>query len=78
MARLLQTERDTRQHIAAVPKVTAPLVDTRTFGKALIFTGQDKDWRVWSFQLTAYMGSANPKSIEYRAGLRWKKTRSQP
>ena len=26
---------DTRQQVAAVPKVAAPLVDTRTFGKAL-------------------------------------------
>ena len=43
-------------------------MDTRTIGKALTFTGEHKDWPEWSFQLTAYMGSANPKSIE---ALRW-------
>ena len=71
MARLVQTERAfiyTRQQVAAVPKVTAPLVDTRTIGKAPTFTGEHKDWPEWSFQFTAYMGSANPKSIE---ALRW-------
>ena len=70
-ARLIQTEQallDTRQQLAAVPKVTAPLVDTRTIGKAPTFTGEHKDWREWSFQFTAYMGSANPKSTE---ALRW-------
>ena len=68
MARLIQTEQalmDTRQQVAAVPKVTAPLVDTRTIGKAPTFTGEHKDW---PFKFTAYMGSANPRSIE---ALRW-------
>ena len=59
---------DTRRQVAAVPKVTAPLVDTRTIGKAPTFTGEHKDWPEWSFQFTAYMESANPKSIE---ALRW-------
>ena len=71
MTRLVQTERalmDTRQQIAAAPKAAAPLVDTRTIGKAATFTGDHKDWPEWSFQLTAYMGSATPKSIE---ALRW-------
>ena len=71
MARLVQTERaliDARQQVAAVPKVTAPLVDTRTIGKAPTFTGEHKVWPEWSFQFTAYMGSANPMSIE---ALRW-------
>ena len=39
MTRLVQTERalmDTRQQVAAVPKVAAPLVDTRTIGKAAL------------------------------------------
>ena len=69
--RLVQTERalmDTRQQVAAVPKVAAPLVETRTSGKAPTFTGGHKDWPEWSFQFTAYMESANPKSIE---ALRW-------
>ena len=42
MARLVLTERalvDTRQQVAAVPKVTAPLADTRTIGKTPTFTG---------------------------------------
>ena len=55
MARLVQTERalmDTRK-VAAVPKVTAPLADTRTIGKAPTFTGEHKDWPEWSFQFTA-------------------------
>ena len=72
MTRLVQTERalmDTRQQIGAAPKAAAPLADTRTIGKAATFTGDHKDWPEWSFQLTAYMGSAaTPKSIE---ALRW-------
>ena len=59
---------DTRQQIAAVPKVTAPLVDTRTIGKAPTFTGEHGDWPEWSFHFTAHMAPANPKSIEV---LRW-------
>ena len=54
---------DTRQQVAAVPKVTAPFVDTRTIGKAHTFTGEHEDWPEWSLQFTAYMRSANPKSI---------------
>ena len=27
-------------------------------------SGEHKDWHDWSFQLVAYMGSANPKCIE--------------
>ena len=52
--RLVQTERallDTRQQVAAVPKVTAPLVDTTTIGKAPTFNGEHKDW-VISVRLT--------------------------
>ena len=59
---------DTRQQVAAVPKVAAPLVDTRTIGKASTFTSEHMDWQEWSFQFTAYMGSANSKSVE---ALRW-------
>ena len=59
---------DTRQQIAAAPKAAAPLVGTRTIGKAPTFTGEHKDWPECSFQFTAYMGSANPKSTE---ALRW-------
>ena len=71
MTRMVQTQRalmHTRQQVAAAPKVAAPLVDTRTIGKAPTFTGDHKDWPEWSFQFTAYMGSANSKSIE---ALRW-------
>ena len=71
MTRLVQTERvlkDTRQQIAAAPKAAAPVVDTRTIGKAPPFTGEHQDWPEWSFQFNAYMGSANPRSIE---ALRW-------
>ena len=71
MTRLVQTEgamMDTRRQIAAAPKAAAPLVDTRTIGKAPTFTGENKDWPESSFQFTAYMGSANPKSTE---ALRW-------
>ena len=63
MTRLVQTERalmESRQQVAAGPKVAAPLVDTRTIGKALSFTGEHNDWPEWSFRFTAYMGSANP------------------
>ena len=71
MARLMQTERvfmDTRQQVAAVPKVSTSLVGTRIIGKAPTFTGEHKDRPEWSFQFIAYMGSANPKSIE---AMRW-------
>ena len=51
--------------VESTPKATtAPPVDTRTIGKAPIFTGEHKDWPEWSFQFTAYMGSAKPKSSE--------------
>ena len=59
---------DTRQQVAVVPKVSAPLVDARTINKAPTFTGEHKVWPEWSFQFTAYMGSANPISIEAK---RW-------
>ena len=71
MARLIQTEQalmDTRQQVATVPKVCAPLVDTRTIGKALTFTGEHEDWPEWSFQFTTYMEFANLKPI---VALRW-------
>ena len=70
MTRLVQERdlMDTRQQVAAVPKVAAPLADTRTIGKAPTFTCEHKDCPEWSFQFTAYMGSTNPKSIE---ALRW-------
>ena len=59
MTRLVQAERalmDTRQQVAAAPKVIAPLVDRRTIGKAPTFTGEPKDWPEWSFQFTALHG----------------------
>ena len=59
-ARLIQTEQalmDTRQQLAAVPKVIVPLVDTRTLGEDPTFTGGHSNSR-------ACMGSANPKWIE--------------
>ena len=55
---------DMRQQVAAAPKVTPPLVDTRTIGKAPTFIGEPNDWPEWSFQFTAYKGSAGSKSIE--------------
>ena len=76
MTPLVQTERalmDTRQHVAAAPKAAALLVDTRTIGKDPTFTGEHKDWPEWSFQFTAYMGSA----IRC-AALQWQMARSQP
>ena len=71
MARLIQTSKallDTRQQVAAAPRAAAPLVDTRTIGKARTFTGEHKDWPEWSFQFTTYMVSPNPKPI---AALCW-------
>ena len=65
-ARLIQTEQtllDTRQQVAAVPKASALLVDTRTIGKAPKLIGRHRDWPEWPFQFTACMGSTNPKSI---------------
>ena len=69
---------DMRQQVAAAPKVTPPLVDTRTIGKAPTFIGEPNDWPEWSFQFTAYKGSANSKSIEALCWLRCKMPRSQP
>ena len=54
MTRLVQTERalmDTRQQIAAVPKAAAPLVDTRTIGKALAFIGHFSSLRTWDLRI---------------------------
>ena len=59
MARLVQTERalvDTGLQVAAVPRATAPLVDTRTSGKALTFTGEHKDLPEWSFSVHSVHG----------------------
>ena len=42
MARLIPTEQTlqgARQQVAAVPRAAAPLVDSRTIGKASAFTG---------------------------------------
>ena len=55
MTRLIQTEQallDTRFQISAAPK-PVPLVDTRTNGKAPMFTGERTDGPEWSFQFTA-------------------------
>ena len=63
MASLIQREQallSTRLRISVAPKV-APLVDTRSVGKAPTFAGEHNDWPEWSFQFTAYMESANPK-----------------
>ena len=60
-ARLIQTEQallDTRHQVAGVPRAAAPLVDTRTIGKAPAFTGEHKDWPEWSLQFTA---TCNPR-----------------
>ena len=71
-ARLVQTERalmDTRQQVAAVPKVSSPLVDTRTVGKAPMFTGETRiGQNTWD--------QRNPSRSKRRAGLRWKRTRA--
>ena len=67
MARLIKTEHallGTSQQVASSPRVAAPLVGTRTIGKAPTVTGEQKDCPEWSFQFIAKMGSANPKSIE--------------
>ena len=47
---------DDRQQVGAVPKVTAPLVDTRMIGKALTFPGEHKDWPEWSFSMHSVHG----------------------
>ena len=49
MTRLVETERalmDTLWQIAAAPKAAAPLVDSRTIGKAPTFTGEQRLARV--------------------------------
>ena len=70
MTRLVQKKRalTETQQVPAGPKVSAPLADMRTIGKAPTFTGEHKDWPERSCQPTAFMGSANPKSI---GALRW-------
>ena len=82
MARLIQTERvwvDTRQQVAVVPKVTAPLVDARTIGNSPRFTGEHKDWLEWSFQSTQHTWDPRiPSRLKHCTGLRWRKTRLLP
>ena len=68
-ARLIQQERALAESratalLAATVRATSSLVDTRSIGKAPSLSGDHKDWHDWSFQLVAYMGSANPKCIE--------------
>ena len=58
-----------------MPRAAALLVDTRTIGKAPTFTGEHKKWPEWSFQFTACIGSANPKSNE---ALRWAAMEENP
>ena len=77
MARLIQTEQallDMRLQISAAPK-EAPLVDTRTIGKAPTFFFVTKTGQSVSFQFLAHMRSANPKSIE---AIRWAATAVNP
>ena len=65
-SRLVMTENalvEARAAIVPTPK-TASLVDTRSIGKAPSFSGEHKEWHDWSFQLTAYMGSANARAID--------------
>ena len=65
-SRLVMTENalvEARAAIVPTPK-TASLVDTRSIGKAPSFSGEHKEWHDWSFQFTAYMGSANARAIE--------------
>ena len=53
-ARLLQAEQalmETRERAAFMPR-PKPLVDTRTIGKALAFSGAHQDWLEWAFQLS--------------------------
>ena len=59
---------ETRQQVAAGPKVAAPLVGTRTVGKSPTFTGEHKDWVRVVISVHCVHGSANPKSIE---AMRW-------
>mgnify|MGYP002809519574 CR=1 FL=1 len=53
---------EARATATPTPK-TAILVDTRSIGKAPNFSGDHKDWHDWSYQFTAYMGSANARAI---------------
>jgi len=67
-ARLTQQERALAESratspLAATVRATSSLVDTRSIGKAPSLSGDHKDWHDWSFQLVAYMRSANPKCI---------------
>ena len=67
MARLIQRERalvDTRQQVAAVPKVTAPLVDTNTWTNSPTFTGEHKDWPEWSFQFSLSIHGIRESQVE--------------
>ena len=70
MERLIQAE---QALLAAAAPKSAPLLDTRTIDKTRTFTGEHKDWPAWSFQFTAYMGSANPKRWKHCVGHPWKR-----
>ena len=49
--------------IAPTPNTTR-LVDTRSIGKAPSFSGEHKEWHDWSFQFSAYLGSASARAID--------------
>ena len=73
MARLVQTERalmdsTTSRSCAEDHSTTRRHSNDWQSYHIHTFIGEHKDWPEWSFQFTAYMGSANPKSIE---ALRW-------
>jgi hypothetical protein len=53
---------EARATATPTPKM-ASLMDTRSIGKAPNFSGDHKEWHDWSFQFTAYMGSANARAI---------------
>ena len=64
--RLIMTEKALVEARAGTPppQRMTPLVGTRSIGKAPSFSGEHKGWRDWSFQCTAYMGSANARAID--------------
>eukprot|EP00971_Amphidinium_carterae_P337071 6473720-Amphidinium_carterae.1 len=45
-----------------------PLVDTRSLGKVKCFSGKREDWQSWCFTFLAFVGGANPGTLE---AMKW-------
>lgn len=50
--------------VPAVPPSTASVLDTKLLGKPEKFSGQEEQWRDWSFVTRSYIGLMNPRLVQ--------------